>query len=138
MEFFLYLTPIGREIVQNVIRAGYPVRENIEFCRDGKRFGYGDFNKMVICTQNIKNGGYDLDRYVNETVYHEAVHMAHMCNGYKPFNIHIEDMPLSWEKQQDVKKSVAMSQSSRQMEHEAFWMEDKPEKVNYVLNKYCF
>ena len=42
MEFLLYLTPIGREIVQNVIRAGYPVRENIEFCRDKKMFGYGD------------------------------------------------------------------------------------------------
>lgn len=138
MEFLLYLTPIGHEIVQNVIRAGYPVRENIEFCKDKNRFGYGDFNKMVICTNNIKNGGYDLRTYVNETVYHEAVHMAHMCNGYKPFNISVNDMTLPWNKLEDIKKSVQMSTASRQMEHEAYWMEDKPKKVNYVLKKYCF
>lgn len=138
MEFLLYLSPIGRQIVDNVVRAGYPVRENIEYCRNKNQFGYGDYDKMVICTQNIKNGGYDLKRYVNETVYHEAVHIAHMCNGYKPFYINKKDMPLSWEKLEDVKKSVQMSTASSQMEHEAFWMEDKPEKVNYVLKKYCF
>jgi hypothetical protein len=138
MEFLLYLTPIGREIVQNVIRAGYPVRENIEYCRNKNIFGYGDYDKMVICTKNIKNGGYDLNQYVNETVYHEAVHMAHMCNGYKPFYINIKDMPLPSEKLEDVKKSMKISTASRQMEHEAFWMEDKPEKVNYVIKKYCF
>jgi len=138
MEFLLYLTPIGREIVQNVIRAGYPVRENIEFCRDKNRFGYGNFNKMVICTNNIKNSGYNLRTYVNETVYHEAVHMAHMCNGYKPFNISVKDMPLPLNKLEDIKKSVKMSTASRQIEHEAYWMEDKPQKVNYVIKKYCF
>jgi len=138
MEFLLYLTPIGKQIIDNVIRAGYPVRENIEYCKDKNIFGYGDFDKMVICTKNIKNGGYDLEHYINETVYHEAVHMAHMCNGYKPFYINVKDMPLPWEKLEDIKKSVQMSNSSRQMEHEAYWMEDKPEKVNYVLKKYCF
>lgn len=138
MEFLLYLTPIGRQIVDNVISAGYPVRENIEYCKNKNIFGYGDFNKMVICTKNIKNSGYDFEHYVNETVYHEAVHMAHMCNGYKPFYIHMKDMPISEYKLQDVKKSVSTSSASQQMEHEAYWMEDKPEKVNYVLKKYCF
>jgi hypothetical protein len=137
MEFLLYLTPIGRELVQNVIRAGYPVRENIQFCKDKNVFGYGGHDKMVICTNNIKKSGYDVRFYVNETVYHEAVHMAHMCNGYKPFNISIKDMPLPWNKLKDVKKSMQMSTASQQMEHEAFWLEDKPEKVNYVLKKYC-
>jgi hypothetical protein len=138
MEFLLYLTPIGRGIVQNVIRAGYPVRENIEFCRDKNRFGYSDFDKMVICTNNIKNSGFDVEFYINETVYHEGVHMAHMCNGYKPFGMSTKTMPLPWNKVEDIKKSVKMSTSSYQMEHEAYWMEDKPEKVNYVLKKYCF
>ena len=138
MEFLLYLTPIGREIVQNVIRAGYPVRENIEFCRNNKTFGYGDFDKMVICTNNIKNSGFDVQFYINETVYHEGVHMAHMCNGYKPFGMNLKTMPLPWNKVEDIKKSLKISTSSYQMEHEAYWMEDKPEKVNYVLKKYCF
>ena len=138
MEFLLYLTPIGREIVQNVIRAGYPVRENIEYCRDKDRFGYGDFDKMVICTKNIKASGFEPKQYINETVYHEAVHMAHMCNGYKPFNIALKDMPLPSNKLQDVKNSVKSSTAPARMEHEAYWMEDKPEKVLYVLKKYCF
>lgn len=138
MEFLLYLTPIGREIVQSVIRAGYLVKENVEYCRDKNRFGYSNHDKMVICTQNIKDSGHDVEFYINETVYHEAVHMAHMCNGYKPFYISLKDMTLTWNKLEDIKKSIQTSTASRQMEHEAYWMEDKPKKVNYVLKKYCF
>jgi hypothetical protein len=138
MEFLLYLTPIGKQIIGNIIRAGYPVRENIEYCKDKNIFGYGHYDKMIICTKNIKNSGYNLEHYVNETVYHEAVHMAHMCNGYKPFYINVKDMPLPDFKFEDIKKSMKMSTASKQMEHEAYWMEDKPEKVNYVVEKYCF
>jgi len=138
MEFLLYLTPTANKIINNVIKAGYPVKENIGYCRDKNYFGYSDFDKLVICTKNIKEGGYDLKHYVNETVYHEATHIAHMCNGYKPFYISLKDMSLLPEKLQDVQKSVGLSNASEQMEHEAFWMEDKPDKVNYVLQKYCF
>ena len=138
MEFLFYLTPIANQIINNAIKAGYSVKENIGYCRDKNYFGYADFDKLVICTKNIKNSGYDVPHYINETVYHEATHVAHMCNGYKPFYISLKDMPLSDSKLQDVKKSVIISNASKQMEHEAFWMEDKPEKVNYVLKKYCF
>lgn len=138
MEFLLYLTPTANQIINNVIKAGYPVKENIGYCRDKNYFGYGGFDKLVICTKNIKNGGYDLKRYVNETIYHEATHIAHMCNGYKPFYISLKDMPLPPEKLKDVKNSMKVSTASARMEHEAYWMEDKPDKVNYVLEKYCF
>jgi hypothetical protein len=137
MEFLLYLTPIGRQIAQNVIKANFPIRENIEYCKNADLFGYGDFDKLVICTENIKKSGYDLHHYVNETLYHEAVHIAHMCNGYKPFNISVQDMPIPSNKLQDVKNSVNASRASVQMEHEAYWLEDKPKKVNYVVKKYC-
>ena len=138
MEFLLYLTPIGRDIIGNVNKAGYSVKENIEFCRDKNFFGYADHNKLVVCTKNIKQSGLDVKHYINETVYHEATHIAHMCKGYKPFYISLKDMPLPENKLQDVGKSVRLSTASKQMEHEAFWMEDKPEKVNYVLKKFCF
>ena len=138
MEFLLYLTPIGRDIIGNVNKAGYSVKENIEFCRDKNFFGYADRAKLVVCTKNIKQSGLDVKFYINETVYHEATHIAHMCKGYKPFYISIKDMPLPENKLLDIKKSVSMSTASSQMEHEAFWMEDKPEKVNYVLKKFCF
>lgn len=140
MEFLLYLTPVGRDLINTVIRAGYPVKENIGHCRDENFFGYADFDKLVICTKNIKKSEYryDLKKYISETVYHEAAHIAHMCKGYKPFYISLKDMPLPPNKLQDVKNAVAASTASSQMEHEAFWMEDKPNKVKYVLKKYCF
>jgi hypothetical protein len=139
MYFFPYLTPEAKEIINLIRKANYSVRENVEFCRNKDFFGFVDFGKkFVICTGNIKNSGFDPKFYINETVYHEAVHVAHHCNGYRPFGISKKDMPLPSNKLQDVKNSVSMSTASSQMEHEAFWMEDKPDKVRYVLKKYCF
>ena len=138
MEFLLYLTPIGRELIATVIKSGYSVKENVEFCRDKNLFGYADSKKLVICTKNIKTEKYNFNQNINETVYHETTHTAHMCNGYKPFYIDLKDMPLPPNKLQDIKNSVKTSSASARMEHEAYWMEDKPKKVNYVLKKYCF
>ena len=140
MEFLLYLTPQAQDILNQIYRAKYSVQENVGYCKsDENIFGYADFGKkFVICTKNIKRGGYDLKFYTNETVYHEAVHVAHLCNGYRPFGISKNDMPLSSNKLQDVKNSVSSSTASAQIEHEAYWMEDKPDKVKYVLKKYCF
>lgn len=139
MDFFFYLTPQAKEIINLIEKAKYSVRENIEFCRNKDFFGYADFGrKFVICTKNIKNSDFDTKFYINETVYHEAIHIAHHCNGYRPFGISKKDMPLSSNKLQDVKNSVNSSTATSQMEHEAYWMEDKPDKVRYVLKKYCF
>ncbi len=139
MDFFFYLTPQAKEIINLINKAKYSVRENIEFCKNKDFFGYADFGKkFVICTKNIKNSDFDTKFYINETVYHEAIHIAHHCNGYRPFGISKKDMPLSSNKLQDVKNSVNSSTATSQMEHEAYWMEDKPDKVRYVLKKYCF
>ena len=139
-EFLLYLTPQAKDILNQIYKAKYSVSENVGYCRSNKNiFGYADFgNKFVICTKNIKQSGFDLEHYINETVYHESVHVAHLCNRYKPFGISKKDMILPAFKYQDVKNSVKVSSSSAQMEHEAYWMEDKPDKVKYVLQKYCF
>ena len=140
MEFLLYLTPQAQDILNQVYRAKYSVRENIGHCRSNKNiFGYADFGKkFIVCTNNIKKSGFEPEFYINETVYHEAVHVAHLCNGYKPFGISLKDMPLPANKLQDVKNSVSASTASAKIEHEAYWMEDKPEKVKYVIQKYCF
>jgi hypothetical protein len=139
MEFLLYLTPQAKEIVNIIHKAKYSVRENIEFCGNKDFFGYVDFGKkFVICTKNIKNSGLNVKFYINETLYHEASHVAHHCNSYRPFGISKSDMRLPSNKLQDVKNSVNSSTAPSQMEHEAYWMEDKPEKVRYVLKKYCF
>lgn len=142
MEFLLYLTPEAQDILNQVYRAKYNVRENIEYCISNKTiFGYVDFKKnLVICTNNIKKGNFSLEFYVNETIYHEAVHVAHMCNGYRPFGISMKSMLLPSNKLQDVKNSSNLSNSSDRfkIEHEAYWMEDKPNEIKYVLQKYCF
>jgi len=139
MDFFLYLTPQAKQILNLIYKAKYKVYENIEYCRDKDFFGYSDFGKkFVICTNNIKNSGFDVKFYINETVYHESVHIAHHCNGYRPFGISKKDMPLPSSKLKDIENSVSVSSASSQMEHEAYWMEDKPDKVRYVIKKYCF
>jgi hypothetical protein len=49
-------------------------------------------------------------------------------------------MPLSERRKEDIKRSSSNLPKNleRQVEHEALWMEDKPEKVNYVIRKFCF
>ncbi len=139
MDFLLYLTPEAQNILNLIYKAKYSVVENVGFCKGTNLFGYVDFGKkFVICTNNIKTSGFDPRFYINETLYHEAVHIGHHCNGYRPFNISKSDMPLPSNKIQDIKNSVSASTASSQMEHEAYWMEDKPKKVSYVLQKYCF
>ena len=140
MDFSIFLTPQSKEIVNLIRKAQFKVNENIGFCRSNEEFfGYADFGKQfVICTNNIKKSGYDVKYYINETVYHEGVHVAHHCNKYRPFNISKSDMPISSNRMQDLKKSLQISTASSQMEHEAYWMENKPDKVRYVLKKYCF
>jgi hypothetical protein len=139
MEFLLYLTPIGNEIMKSLAQARFTIRENIGLCSNKNIFGYVDTpKKFVVCTKNIKNGGWDLRHYVNETVYHEAVHAAQNCKG-SIFGIPEDKMPLPANKLQDVKNSVKTNRNNRtrMREHESYWMEDKPEKVKYVVQKYC-
>jgi hypothetical protein len=47
-------------------------------------------------------------------------------------------MTLNERRTIDLNTAVKMTGQRRQIEHEAFWMEDKPEKVKYVVQKYCF
>ena len=140
MEFLLYLTPESKQVLNQLYAAKFSVKENVDFCkRNRDTFGYADFGKkVVICTKNIKNSGYDLKQYLNQTVMHEAVHAAHFCNGFRPFGISKKQMLLSSNKQQSVYDSIEVSKAPYQIEHEAHWMESYPSKVKYVIQKYCF
>jgi hypothetical protein len=149
MEFLLYLTPIGNQIINNLAQAKFKIQENTQICRNEKDvFGYLEqsTNKFVICTSNIKNGGWNLNRYVNETVYHEAVHAAQDCKskgigrvfGNSTLGIPKKSMPLSSDKLNEVKKSSSIfNLGSTSREHEAYFLENKPEKVLYYVKKYC-
>jgi len=141
MEFLLYLNPQGQQLIRDLISAKFHIHENIGLCHNNQVFGYAQTpNKFVVCTKNIKNSGLDMNRYVNETVFHEAFHAVQICNHNEPIGISAESMPLPWNKMEDIKKSVDITQSykAKQKEHEAFYFEDKPEKVRSYIRKYCF
>ena len=141
MEFLLYLSPQGQQLIRDLISAKFHIHENVGLCRNDQVFGYTDTpRKFVVCTKNIKNGGWDLKQYISETVYHEAIHAAHICNSNEPFGLSVKTMPLPSNKVQDVLNSVNVTQSykAKQKEHEAYYFEDKPDKVRYYVRKYCF
>jgi hypothetical protein len=143
MEFFLYLSPIGQEIF-SLVSKHVRVTENAPICRKHEIYGWFDAPRktMTLCTETIKRGP-EPRYYANETLFHESVHVAQWCkNGrgwVKPLGIGTMSMPLSQRRKNDIqaaKRIVAKDISL--IEHEAFWMEDKPDKVKYILKKFCF
>lgn len=134
MEFLLYLTPLGKEIINSVMLANYNVRENAPICRNKEIVGYIKSKDFVICTNNIKNTVSPVSYYVNETVYHEATHVAQYCKGSK-LNIVTY---LDKNKEDNVARSLKVSNSSSSYETEAYYLEDKPKEVLHYLKKFCF
>lgn len=134
MEFLLYLTPLGKEIINSVMLANYNIRENAPICRNKEIVGYIKSKDFVICTNNIKNNISPVSYYVNETVYHEATHVAQYCKGSK-LNIVTY---LDKNKKDNVARSLKVSNSSSSYENEAYYLEDKPKQVLHYLKKFCF
>jgi hypothetical protein len=141
MEFLLYLSPNGQQLILDMISAKFHIHENIGLCHNKNVFGYTNIQrKFVICTKNIKHGGWNMEQYVSETVYHEAVHAAQICNRNEPLGLSVKSMPLPKNKYQDIKNSVNVTKSYKvtQKEHEAYYFEDKPEQVQFYVRKFCF
>ena len=134
MEFLLYLTPLGKEIINSVMLANYNVRENAPICRNKEIVGYIKSKDFVICTNNIKNTVSPVSYYVNETVYHEATHVAQYCKGSKLTIVTYLDK----NKEDNVARSLKVSNSSSSYESEAYYLEDKPKEVLHYLKKFCF
>ena len=144
MQFPLYLTPEGKQILDLVAKAHFNIRENISWCADGRYYGatIKEDKTFFICTKTILRGP-DPRRYINETVYHEAVHVAQQCKGknnLKPIGIPIGQMPLPSNKMVDILASIRLvkNKTPTRIEHEAFWLEDKPKQIIYYLKKFCF
>jgi len=140
MEFLLYLYPQSQEIYRMVAKV-IRVAENAPVC--SKRDIYGWFSPsdrtMTICTSRITARG-NIAHYINETLLHESVHLAQLCKNkaFLPLGIAPSQIKLSARRKQDVETAVkTIGPSVRQIENEAFWLEDKPNEVKYVLKKYC-
>lgn len=135
MEFFLYLTPIGKDIITSIMLKNYNVRENAPVCRNKEIIGTVNSPDFTICLDNIKNQLSPVKHYVNETVYHEAVHVAQGC---KKGSLNIPNVNLSSDKLNDVVRSTNITKTATVYEVEAYYLEDKPEEVLSYLKKYCF
>jgi len=143
MDFLLYLSPEGSEIY-NLISKKIRVVENTPICRKHDIFGWYEntVKTMVLCTDRIlskPNPHYN----VNMVIFHESVHIAQACKQnmreIKPLGISPSTMVLSENLKKDLNVSVKTFGSNiANMEREAYWMETKPDKVKYVLKKYCF
>ena len=143
MEFLGFLwSSVVR--IYDMVDSRFAVRENAPICRKHDIYGWFDSGagSLTICTNRIKLGS-DFKYYINETFLHESVHAAQACKfggrGMEPFRIARSSMPLTQRRRNDVEAGVRIAgESVRVLEHEAFWMEDKPGQVNYVVRKYCF
>ena len=141
MIFLSYLSLDAQLLIKDLISAKFKVSENIGFCRSSSLFGYADLpRKFVICTNNILESGFSPKIYIEETILHEATHAAQICNGNKNLGLSAKSMPLPWNKLQDIRLSLKATgnRGSQLREHEAFWLEDKPEKVRFYVKKFCF
>lgn len=138
MDFLLFLTPINKAIVNDLIKARFHFIENAQMCNVNPRyFGFlYKNNQFVICTQNILIGQDNPKFWINQTVTHESVHAAQNCKGgslgYKR-----ENMPLPFEKLDFLLASTSVSKEFHK-EHEAYYLEDSPHKVRALIKKYCF
>ena len=135
MDFLLYLTPIRNQIINKIIFKNYVIRQNAPISRNKEIFGTLTRPEFVICTNNIKNTISPVKHYVNETVYHEAVHVIHSCKGGP---IGIMGINLDQWKLNDVMRSSNITKQHQIYELEAYYLEDKPELVDSYLKKYCF
>jgi hypothetical protein len=136
-----YLSPTGQQIVEYVSKAHFKIQQNGSYCSNKNLSGSAIVRTktFLICTQNMLNQSLP-NAYIEETVIHEAVHVAQYCRGRNTLGIPENKMHLSVYKLQDVKSSISITRnpSVRNSEYEAYWLEDKPEQVLYYLKKFCF
>lgn len=141
MDYVAYLTPVAMEIRQ-LVQQKVRIIENSSICKKTNHFGYIDTRsrELSICTERIIAFG-DAARHINETFLHEAAHVAQACKigfrGMRAFGIKSSDLVLTASREQDLKTFDRVYRNNKAFEREAFWMEDKPNEVLYVVKKYC-
>lgn len=141
MDYLPYLEPAALE-VHHLLTPLVRVVENGPACRRFDIFGYFDARKrqVTICTTRIRDFP-DVHINVSATLLHEAVHVAQACRtrfrGLRPFGMSRSAMVISAEREKAWNVAIRHGPGLEQLEREAFFLEDKPKRVRYVLQKYC-
>jgi hypothetical protein len=141
MLFPYYLPPEGKELLILISKAKFKVQENISWCSNP---GYAGAliteNKIFfMCTKNIMKEP-NPNKFLIETFYHEAAHVVQACKGNSPIGIPLSQMPLPQSKMINIDRSILLTKkySTRGLEHEAYWLEDKPDEIVSYFKKFCF
>ncbi len=123
-----YLTPIHEQIISVLNQTGVVVIvDDHKVCRSNKVDGYtmtykdkdNDLKKTVllICEKTVKTNYVDWITELNRTVAHEAIHIAQTCKSNDGYM-----QRLGFRKD---------------LETEAFAVQDNPKEVLRILKKYC-
>ena len=147
MDFLFYpMLSALEKVTVDIVGTKYRIRENPPLCKsEPGLMGYVTYRPGVygICTRSIVSNEFwpwKKARMVKETVNHEAVHAAQGCHPKQwTLGYSLKDMRLSAERLAGVRASCrdGCDYESRTMEHEAYWLEDKPVVVNQEVRKYC-
>jgi hypothetical protein len=123
-----YLTPTHQEILDVLRQANVVVIiNNHKVCQKDKFDGYAlswrdpmntlKKTSLIMCNESIKKNYADWVGEINRTLAHESVHVAQMCKSNDGYI-----RPLGFRK--DIEK-------------EAFSVQDQPGEVLRILKKYC-
>jgi hypothetical protein len=127
MEFIAFLFPIHLEILETLKQSNVVIVENQGICKTNKYDGYvmswrspnNNLKKttLLMCSNTITQNYNDWVGETNRTLAHEAVHVAQMCKSNDGYV-----RPLGFRKD---------------IETEAFTIQDNPREVLRILKKYC-
>jgi len=123
-----YVTPTHQDILDVIRQSNFVVFvDNHKVCKTQKYDGYvitpknslnqSRKNEFVICPSVIQKNYEDWQGEINRTIAHEAVHVAQVCKSNDGYI-----RPLGFRK--DVEK-------------EAFSIQDQPREVLRIVKKYC-
>ena len=154
MEFIIFLSKIDKEILHLLIKANYIVEENKIECLLNKEIkGLHNFkeDKIIICTENVKRktnykskkqspnkDNFKTELAIRKALRHEATHAIQKCNNNKTVgDIKKLESKLHQSKRKALEYSSSNFSGTYAKEVEAYVLEDKPQKVKNLIEKYC-
>ena len=156
MEYVNFLNANAKLVHNQVLKAGYEIRENSPYCLMTKKtLGLHDGKAKVIylCTQNLKSvllwdtptgprAALSKSRekkasfFMSKALTHEAVHAAQYCNSGNLIAPDKSSTAVTKFKNAAIELSLAIG-GTREREEEAYALETNPVFVVNALKKYC-
>ena len=156
MEYVNLLNANAKLVHNQVLKAGYEIRENSPYClMMNKTLGLHDGKAKVIylCTQNLKRIllwdapvgpraalSKSIEKkasfFMSKALTHEAVHAAQYCNSGNLIAPDKSSTAVTKFKNAAIELSLAIG-GKREREEEAYALETNPVFVANALKKYC-